>query len=487
MESLRNIGYEFSTAVADLIDNSIAADATEVRVDYEFEGIDTWIRIADNGTGMRSTVIDEALRFGTHRDYEDLALGKFGLGLKTASISQCQQLTVASRVSGGRMAIRVWDLDHIRKHDSWELLHPTPSECHPEVTAPLKNGCGTVVFWQKLERILGYQVPAGKAAQTGFKRMCRELEDHLGMVFHRFLTGTAKRKQPLTIYVNGHPVEAWDPFCQDEPNTQTLRAHKLSFQHEGVKSYIHIYPFVLPHESQFSSGRAFKEAGRGQWNALQGFYIYRNDRLLQAGGWNRLRSAEEHVKLARVAVDFPPSADVAFKLNVTKMGISFPTEVREQLGQIVRDVSRRAQDVYRKRDNVPGSKPTPPTAPNPTPATDRPPSTRINPPANPVGGQTGPVAAGVQPPHPTEADPQPSGAPTKGTPPEAPAGATTAGTPDKVSIEAGRQSLASQIMQVLQRELSDDPARLSRLLRALALLDPEFAQAAPANEEAETA
>ncbi len=111
IKSLRDLGYDFRHAVADLIDNSIAARATIVTVEMRFNGEDSWLRIADNGVGMNGSTITEAMRFGTERDYEADELGKFGLGLKTASLSQCSRLTVASRVdrSAKRIEVRQWD------------------------------------------------------------------------------------------------------------------------------------------------------------------------------------------------------------------------------------------------------------------------------------------------------------------------------------------------------------------------------------------
>jgi len=486
MQSLRDIGYDFSSAVADIIDNSIAAGATKVWVDYEFEGADTWIRIADNGSGMRPEVMDEALRFGTRRDYDDLALGKFGLGLKTASISQCQRLTVASRVLGGRIAIRAWDLQHIEKTDSWELLCPSTSECHKEAVAPLRKGTGTVVFWQRLERILGYQVPAGKAAQNGFIRMVKELEEHLAMVFHRFLTGEAQRGRPLSIYINGHEVEPWDPFCRSEAYTQELPSHELEFEHEGVRSQIRVRPYVLPHESQFSSGRAFRRAGRGQWNALQGFYIYRNDRLLQAGGWNRIRSLDEHVKLARIAVDFPPSADVAFRLNVTKMGISFPAEVRERLAKIVRDTTRRAQEVYRNTGSSFRSFGN--SSVN---------EGELRPSKTGAQAKDGGAGKTAKPDRRDDSELR-GGAPTQGasdlarpkremTTGSSESGKTVAPPLEPVETAPNPElALAQKVLSVLKCELKDDPVRLKRIVAALAVVAPEFAAVAglPSQQEA---
>ncbi|HYF80531.1 MAG TPA: ATP-binding protein [Symbiobacteriaceae bacterium] len=475
IQSLRDIGYDLPTAVADLIDNSIAAGANEVRIDYEFEGLDTWIRIADNGKGMTPDVLDEALRFGSRREYDDdLELGKFGLGLKTASLSQCSRLTVASRPArASRASIRQWDLDHVKNTDAWELLRLNSRECHPEVTAPLRKSHGTVVFWERLERILGYELPAGKAAQNGFIRLLHELEEHLAMVFHRFLSGEAKRQPKLEIYLNSNKIEAWDPFARKEPKTHATRVHRIAFEHEGVKSSLRVQPYILPHESQFSSMQSFKAAaGPKKWNNQQGFYIYRNDRMLQSGGWNRIRATDEHIKLARIAVDFPPSADTALKINISKMGIIFPPEVRDELTEIVRETARKAEGAYRRKEKgAGGTKSSTRTVPPPAVVTETarkygteasiPSSTGGTKPPAGVSESTGSYAS------------EPGWARA--------GGQNQAGTTDSTSSRT-QPSLAQQVIKVLRQVLEQDPRTLQSILRELSPVSDEFRRAAAERE-----
>ena len=354
MESLRDIGYELPAAVADLIDNSIDADATQVDVTATFEGEDSWIRIADNGTGMETARMNDAMRYGTDREYEEAELGKFGLGLKTASLSQCRRLTVATRTNPGRreIEIRRWDLDHVMDQDVWELMRLSTSEARPELIEPLQDGPGTVVMWEALDRILDYKLPSGRAAETGLGAICREIEEHLAMVFHRFLGQQARRSLPLTITVQGNPVDAWDPFARGEPATQKLDRQTVSFRYEGRAQTIRVQPYILPNQVQFSTTRAWETAsGPKKWNRQQGFYIYRSGRMIQSGGWNRLRTPDEHTKLARIAVDIPRAADHAFGINVSKMRVLIPSEVRAELKAIASAVAGRAQAAYRQSGN----------------------------------------------------------------------------------------------------------------------------------------
>jgi hypothetical protein len=346
--SLRDMGYEFAPAVADLVDNSVEAGATEVDVWIEFKGDESWVRIADNGKGMSGAVLREAMRYGSEREYVDGDLGKFGLGMKTASMSQCRCLTVASRPKGSSsLAAFRWDLDHLLKSDKWEILPVGRSELPSSIAAGLKKGFSTVVLWQQLDRILGYKHPYGEFQRKQLAQMSREVEDHLAMVFHRFLSGEARRRR-IKITLNGNPVEPWDPFCRKEERTRKLEGRSLPIEQDGVRGEVLFEPFVLPHQNRFSTSDAHERAsGPRKWNRQQGFYIYRADRLIQSGGWSGLRVQDEHTKLARVALCFNPKLDEAFKINVAKMRVQLPAQLRGDLERLLAPVIRAADSEYR--------------------------------------------------------------------------------------------------------------------------------------------
>jgi hypothetical protein len=350
IHSLRDLGYDFVAAVADVIDNSIAARATEVRVDLRFDGEDSWVRVADNGKGMSGTEITEAMRFGSERDYATDDLGKFGLGLKTASLSQCSRLTVASRTDrdARRIEVRQWDLAHIKRTNRWEIANLGAGERPATATAPLKDHPGTVVLWEKLDRVLGYKVPWGERARNGFLKTTEQLEEHLAMVFHRFLSGEARRKKKLTIYINGTAkIDPWDPFARSEKATLKFDSEEFELQADSGRGLVGYKAYILPAQSQYSSRKQFdRDAGPTKWNAQQGFYIYRADRLIQSGGWSYLRTPDEHTKLARAAIDFFPDLDSAFQLNVAKGRVILPLELRTQLKQHVERLTKKAREVY---------------------------------------------------------------------------------------------------------------------------------------------
>lgn len=349
--SLRDIGYDVPQAVADLVDNSISARAKNVRIDFKFLGEASWARIVDDGSGIATSRLNEAMRYGSERDYDSGDLGRFGLGLKTASLSQCRVLTVATRVSKGqrRYEIRRWDLNEVERTNRWNLLRLSPNECPEYLLQPLEAGTGTVVLWQEMDRVLGYKQPSGGHARRGFESMCRGVEDHLAMVFHRFLSKEGQRRS-LKLYINGNPVEPWDPFARSERATRALAARDLIVARGGDSLRVHIQPYVLPAQAQFSSPASFnRSSGPRKWNRQQGFYIYRENRLIQSGGWNRLRTQDEHTKLARISVDIERDLDEAFGVNVSKMRVGIPEELREELGDLAAMTAAQAKAAYSGR------------------------------------------------------------------------------------------------------------------------------------------
>lgn len=351
MSSLRDIGYDLPSAVADLVDNSIDAGATSIAIDVIRKGKSSFIRVADNGRGMTDRVLDEAMRYGSRRSYDGFDLGKFGLGLKTASLSQCRRLTVATRSTArGRVRVRRWDLDEVRRRDAWELERLVPSECPQFLIEPIRETPGTVVLWEKLDRILAYSRPDGEHASRGLESMSDSIAEHLSMVFHRFLAAQASDGRRLTINFNGEALDPWDPFANAQPRTRQLAEQSLFVEHAGVSYVLQVRPYVLPSQVEFSSGEAHTAAGGPRkWNSQQGFYIYRGDRMIQSGGWNRLRTIDEHSKLARIALDVPSGLEDLFQINVAKMRVVIPDAVRPQLRALAAGVVNVAQEAYRRR------------------------------------------------------------------------------------------------------------------------------------------
>ncbi|TFV87404.1 ATP-binding protein [Blastococcus sp. CT_GayMR16] len=413
IESLRDVGYELTQAVADLVDNSIAAAATTVAVDLRFDSEGSWIRIADNGTGMDAGTLTESLRYGSERAYSEDDLGKFGFGLKSASTSQCRRVTVASRrgLQRARIEARCLDLDHIARTNRWEAIVVEPSDRPAHLTEPLKAAPGTVVLWENLDRVLDYKDPYGTWAHRRMLSAAQEVEEHLGMVFHRFLAGEAPGRR-LKLRVNGQDVAPWDPFCRDEKATDAHPETNITLATVGGTGIVRIRPYVLPERQEFSSTNAWQRAsGPLKWNRQQGFYVYRANRLVQWGGWSRIRTVDEHTKLARVALDFAPNLDHAFGINISKASVRLPGELRDALEPIISRVAAAANRRYRTTRQRTGA-----TPPRPSPTASAGPSSDSTPRAPETHSDSGTPprsSAGATPTKPPGGDgfdsPQPKG------------------------------------------------------------------------------
>lgn len=348
VESLRAFGYGFVAAVCDIIDNSLGAGADSVRVDFDWDGRDSTVVVADNGSGMDAAELIRAMRLGAKSPVEIRAasdLGRFGLGLKTASFSQGRRLVVSSRRLGQPVAHAVWDLDEIARSSAWRMgLQPDPEERRRAET--LLGECGTVVQWSTLDRFVGAVAATDEGARDGALRQFDELEDELAAVYSDWLQGVGR----VRMEVNGNPVQAWDPFLTHHRSTQAFPTEWLP---AGGGRAIPVAAFVLPHHQRLSREEHRAAGGRGGWNAQQGFYVYRNRRLLVMGGWLGLGiKAEEHCKLARIRVDLENVDDHAWQIDVRKQQAVVPEALRSDLQRIARATRSRASEVYRSRGRV---------------------------------------------------------------------------------------------------------------------------------------
>lgn len=356
LESLRAFGYSTPAAIADLIDNSITAGASNVWIEFHWNGRESYVSTLDDGHGMSESALIAAMRAGSRSPLEERSaadLGRFGLGLKTASFSQCRQLTVASRSKGNTVASRRWDLDYVCEHREWRLLRTPAPGSVARLSALDRMPQGTLVLWENLDRVVPNDDVANEADHARFRDLIDSVDEHLGMVFHRFI-GTAFR-----IYINGrlprHQVKPWNPFLPSHEATQQFPEESIQTS-SGV---VNVRPYVLPHKDRLGGKH---EAARGPagWNAQQGFYVYRNERLLVAGDWLGLGyTKEEHYKLARIQIDLPNTMDNDWDIDVKKSRARPPGAIRERLRLIADIVRGRAVEVYRHRGryaarNAPG-------------------------------------------------------------------------------------------------------------------------------------
>lgn len=324
IESTRAIGYSLEAAVADIIDNSIAANAKNVDI-YFFPIDGAYIAILDNGKGMTEKEIDIAMQYGSknpteERDKKDL--GRFGLGLKTASLSQCRCLTVISK-QGDNLEGRQWDIDHVTEVGDWSLnvLDEEDIQQIPQFDELIKNESGTLVVWQKLDRL--------KSGEINFElslgRKIDRVRDHLSLVYHRYLAGESGITK-LKLSINGEKIKGIDPFLT-EKSVQAMDDETLVIQ--GNK--ILVRPYILPHISKLTSDEIKMLGGKDGLRKQQGFYVYRNKRLLVWGTWFRMMRQGDLSKLARIRVDIPNTLDDLWTLDIKKSSALPPAEVRKNL------------------------------------------------------------------------------------------------------------------------------------------------------------
>lgn len=354
VESMRAYGYTVPTAIADLVDNSIAAGAATVWIESHWDGPDSWIAVTDDGRGMLGHELSQAMRLGSQNPMEPRTaqdLGRFGLGLKTASFSQCRRLTVFSKAKGAPIAVRRWDLDHLAHPDTdgWELLLEPHEDFHANVSRLAGLKSGTTIVWEVLDRIVQAADRSDDELRAHFFAQVDELEAQLGMVFHRYLATT---RPAFRILLNDEPIPAWDPFAERHPATDRTPEEIIALpgHHESVS----IRGFVLPHRDKLSEEDRARLAGPKGWNAQQGFYLYRNKRLIISGSWlglggSRPWTQEEHYKLARMQLDIPNSMDHLWQLDVKKSHASPPPQLRPRIRGLAKRVRDQAREVYRHR------------------------------------------------------------------------------------------------------------------------------------------
>ncbi len=341
IESLRDFGYTLETSLADIIDNSITADSSRVDLLADTVGDEPWVAIVDNGTGMTEAELFEAMRLGSRDPRETRAatdLGRFGLGLKSASFAQCRALYVVTR-KNGQTSCAAWDLDDVSDTNKWELAIFD----RPEFPAmDYLHGDGTAVIWKKLDRLDGgFGNNAVDRAKT-INACLAAAERHLRLVFHRFLEGTKPR---LVLSLNDRALKPIDPFVSDNQARQADPPEELTL----AKGTIHIQCVTLPHHKKMTKA-AWEETGGPEGHLKsQGLYIYRADRLIIAGSWLGLIKATELTKLCRVRVDIPNSMDADWKIDVKKASAQLPPVVRHRLRLVVERFVGTSRRTYRRR------------------------------------------------------------------------------------------------------------------------------------------
>lgn len=346
LESMRDIGYSFESALADIVDNSISASATDIRIvnDLDTDG-QPYLAVVDDGRGMLPDELTAAMRHGSRgpREVRDPGdLGRFGLGMKTASFSQCRRLTVVSR-SAGMLSARCWDLDHVVRRDEWilQVLDAAAIARLPMVDSLVSDG--TLILWEKLDRLdaLG---PHPDQIYEALNAMFATARSHLALTFHRFIAPEAADKAlPVRLSINGSPLEGLDPFARlMHPQSDPHEVEHLRME----QGEITVQAFTLPHHQRLSREQLQLLEMGSSLTDTQGLYVYRARRLISGGSWLGMARRTELTKLLRVRVDVPTSLDAEWSVDVRKSRVRPPAIVRGRLKPLVERMTDSARRPY---------------------------------------------------------------------------------------------------------------------------------------------
>jgi hypothetical protein len=337
IKSLRDIGYTFEIAVADVLDNSITASSSNIRI-YTVAEPNLIFGMLDDGTGMSDKELVEAMRLATkdpdvERKKNDL--GRFGLGLKTASFSQCKKLTVLSK-KDGVISTGQWDLDYLIVKDKWLLKRPSIEEISnmPLIDELKSQDHGTLVIWEYLDR---YE-------QDTFSQTIDKLRKHLSLVFHRYLEG-AVRGRKIHIIVNNNELSPFNPFNMNNPATQELASEKVKY----YKHTIMVQPFILPHHSKVSQQEYEQYATEEGYTKSQGFYLYRENRLLIYGTWWGLHRTKDAHRLVRIKIDISNDQDFFWGIDIKKSTANPCQEIKSDLKRIVSQITEKGSRPFTGR------------------------------------------------------------------------------------------------------------------------------------------
>lgn len=355
LSSMRDIGYSFETAVADLVDNSISASARSIWIDAEWNKGQKFVAISDDGKGLCHDDLIEAMRLASSDPLDDRRegdFGRFGLGLKTASLSQCRRFTVASKTRSGIYSV-TWDVDDARKavnDDGWSV---EVRRCSGEDDGTLLGRCvsnrlkavtsGSVVLWENIDRP-DPETTRKVGGENAFAAQLAELSEHLSITFHRFLNAERKNER-VTLSLNDRQIEGFDPYNSDQLATKRPAPETIVIRNEKVT----VTPYVLPHPSKVSQEEYRKYEGKDGYLENAGFYIYRNKRLISKGTWYRLIRRSNLSKLLRIQVDIPTSLDFLWSIDVRKSQSEVPADIKKELQNFIKRWEADAKIVYHHR------------------------------------------------------------------------------------------------------------------------------------------
>ncbi|WHH57178.1 ATP-binding protein [Petroclostridium sp. X23] len=345
LASLRSVGYTEETAIADIIDNSISADASKIKMFFDWD--EKRILIADNGKGMSKEELLESMKIGSTdpNDYRsEKDLGRFGMGMKTASFSLAKKLLVITK-NGDCYYNAEWDLEYVENEDKWNILIKNESEIK-ELIEDTKDklafdeyDTGTLIVISNLDRMIDSNNI--QKSKDRFYKTIKKVKRHLSMIFHRFM-----EEDDLEIYVNSNFLTPWNPYVRYNVATQELLVEECF---DGKRQVI-IEPYILPHKTKFANEDEFGLAsGPKGWLNHQGFYVYRNRRLIVYGTWFGKFRKEPAYNLARIKLDMYSDSDFEWGIDIKKSKAIPPVGIEETITQIAYLAIERSVAVYNSR------------------------------------------------------------------------------------------------------------------------------------------
>lgn len=347
MESMRAMGYSFESAVADIVDNSIGVYARNVQIYFPCEPTNCFVAICDDGEGMDSECLFQAMRYGSsdpNKERTENDLGRFGLGLKTASLSQCRKLTVVSK-SNANVSAYCWDLDYVKKTKDWDLLQLDLEEIQklPCISYLDDKAAGTIVLWEKFDVIFKSTGDVFSSLDL-HKSRC---EDYLSLIFHRFINS-----KELSIRINNFELKGKDPFLENHRKTNRRKEIVLPVKDsQGIERKVTIIPYVIPFQKDLSAQDRKLLGGIENLRTKQGFYIYRNRRLIIHGTWFGI-AKNELTKNARILVDIPNTLDDIWEIDIKKQNATIPKQISNQIRKAVEEAMGLAVKSQKHRGRI---------------------------------------------------------------------------------------------------------------------------------------
>lgn len=356
IEATRSIGYSIETSIADLLDNSITAQSKNIWISFESNINMPYISILDDGYGMNFEDLKRAMMYGSSdpvftRSSKDL--GRFGLGLKTASLSQCRELTVISKAQKNGQRGLKWDLDYLKSTGKWSVLELSSDEIDKKVNGTNFNelNSGTLVIWNNLDRL--FEGNNSNAIEIMSKKLF-ETRQHLSLVFHRYIDGEGTNK--VNIFMNNMIIESFDPFMGNKStkmmDTERFLVKYINHESNLKEDYVMLTPYLLPYPSKFSAEEKRLYMENDGLKQGQGFYVYRNNRLIVWGTWFKMLKFDDTSKLARIKVDIPNTLDFIWSLDIKKSTAIPPHELKPAFKKIIDNITQRSKMKFTTRKSI---------------------------------------------------------------------------------------------------------------------------------------